>query len=367
MANMNIRTPRFYIDYIQYLLSRGVAQNGNFDVIGTGGSGATATRGLQSGTEAELFDGRPLNLCSFDTSGAQDSRVLITANMQSASPKQSFIAVLNHNLKSADGKIRLFAGDEATDVATVNGGAADTSDINWNTGATVTNVINAENGDVAGDNKSYAVKPDADGTSIIKINEMDLRYWGIQFEGTTNETDVGAVDGLWDASTDFTVGGIMIGEIYEMPHSPDMDLTRSIVFDKIKMQESLGGQRYGTMANHGRTGSSTSKSPFTTSSSNRHLYGGRLTYEMNFSYLASTHLMPDEYHIKDHDDDAVVEDIWNLTNGPLLPFIFSCDKDSEGSNAQSEHIFARFAQNSLEMNQVANDMYNINMKIEEEF
>ena len=77
--------------------------------------------------------------------------------------------------------------------------------------------------------------------------------------------------------------------------------------------------------------------------------------------------MPDEYHIKDHDDDAVVEDIWNLTNGPLLPFIFSCDKDSEGSNAQSEHIFARFAQNSLEMNQVANDMYNINKKIEEEF
>ena len=62
MANMNIRTPRFYIDYIQYLLSRGVAQNGNFDVVATGGSGATATRGLQSGTEAELFDGKPLNL-----------------------------------------------------------------------------------------------------------------------------------------------------------------------------------------------------------------------------------------------------------------------------------------------------------------
>ena len=113
MANMNIRTPRFYIDYIQYLLSRGEAQNGNFDVTATGGSGATATRGLQSGTEAELFDGKPLNLVSFDTSGDVDSRVLITINLGSANPKQSFVAILNHNLVSCQGKIRLFAGNES--------------------------------------------------------------------------------------------------------------------------------------------------------------------------------------------------------------------------------------------------------------
>ena len=368
MANMNVRTPRFYVDYIQYLLSRGVAQNGNFDVTATGGSGATATRGLQSGTEAELFDGRPLNLCSFDTSGDVDSRVLVTMNMQSTGPTQSFIAILNHNLKSADGKIRLFAGNEATDVATVNGGAAETADINWGS-ATVVNVLNAENGDAASDSQSYGIKPDADGTTIIRIGETGdtTRYWGIQFEGTNGETDVGSVNGTWDGSTDFTVGGIMIGEIYEMPHAPDLNLTRSIVFDKIKMQESLGGQRYGTMTNHGRTGSSTSKSPFTTSSSDRHLYGGRLVYNMNFSYLASTDVMPDEYHIKDFDDDAVVEDIWNLTNGPHLPFIFSVDKDSAGANAQSEHIYARFTQDKLDMQQVAPDVYNVAMSIEEEF
>ena len=86
MANMNIRQPRFYVDYIQYLLSRGVAQNGNFDVTATGGSGASAFRGIQTGSEAELFDGRPLNLVSFDTSGDTDSQVLVTLNLQSASP-----------------------------------------------------------------------------------------------------------------------------------------------------------------------------------------------------------------------------------------------------------------------------------------
>ena len=51
MANMNVQTPRFYIDYIGYLLSRGVAQNTNFDVTATANTGsASATRGLQTGT-----------------------------------------------------------------------------------------------------------------------------------------------------------------------------------------------------------------------------------------------------------------------------------------------------------------------------
>ena len=38
MANMNIRTPRFYTDIVNFLMSRGVAQNGNFDVLATDGS-----------------------------------------------------------------------------------------------------------------------------------------------------------------------------------------------------------------------------------------------------------------------------------------------------------------------------------------
>jgi len=66
-------------------------------------------------------------------------------------------------------------------------------------------------------------------------------------------------------------------------------------------------------------------------------------------------------------DDAVVVDIWNITHGSHIPFIFSIDKDSAGDNAESEHIFARFAQDSLDMTQVSNDVWNISMKIEEEF
>ena len=121
------------------------------------------------------------------------------------------------------------------------------------------------------------------------------------------------------------------------------------------------------MSSFGRQVSTTSKSPFSTATVNQQVFGGRISYDMNFSYLASTDVMPDEYDTFNPTDDSVVEAIWNVTNGPHIPFIFSCDKDSEGDNAESEHIFARFGQNSLDMQQVALDTFNLSMRIEEEF
>jgi hypothetical protein len=87
---------------------------------------------------------------------------------------------------------------------------------------------------------------------------------------------------------------------------------------------------------------------------------------MNFSFINSTDLMPNEYDII-ADDDNFVDDVWNKTNGNHIPFIFSIDKSSEGDNAESEHIFGRFANNSLDMAQVAPNVFNISLTVEEEF
>ena len=362
MANMNIRTPRIYTDHINYLMSRGVAQNGNFDVTATD-AGAYLMGTFTTGSEAELFDMKPLNKCTFDTSADTDGHVLVTLNLQSASPKQSYIAILNHNLATAVGKIRISAGDESTDVTAIDGGNADTADINWGS-VTTTEVVDADTITAGSDNKSVVIEPASDGTTIIKFTEQDLRYWGIQFEGNTTNTG-NATNGTW-GSTDLFVGCIMIGEYYEMPHAPDLSVNRSIMFDKTKLQESVGGQRYSNMTSHGRQSGSTSKSPFSLATQNYTTYGGRISYDLNFSYLNSTDVMPNEYSSLQYTDDAVVEDVWNKTNGSHLPFIFSIDKDSEGANAESEHIFARFAQNSLDMTQVASDTWNVSMRIEEE-
>ena len=147
----------------------------------------------------------------------------------------------------------------------------------------------------------------------------------------------------------------------------NLAVKRKIMSDKVNINESLGGQRYSNMTTFGKTVSSSSKSPFATTSLSQNLHGGRISYDMSFSYLFSTDLMPDEYGSIQTSDDSIIGDIWNKTNGNHLPFIFSVDNASVGDNAESEHIFARFAQNELEMNQVAPDIYNVKMKIEEEF
>ena len=76
---MNIGTPRFYPDLINHLMSRGVAQDGNFDVL-TG----TNLIGIQTGTEAELFDMNPSNKVDFNTSADTDGHVLINLDFQAA-------------------------------------------------------------------------------------------------------------------------------------------------------------------------------------------------------------------------------------------------------------------------------------------
>jgi hypothetical protein len=363
MANMNIRTPRFYVDYIQYLLSRGVAQNGEFDVTATGGSGASAFRGIQTGSEAELFDGRPLNLVSFDTSGDTDSQVLVTLDMQSANPKQSFVAILNHNLNSSNGKIRISAGSASSRVTAVDAGNANTSDVSWGS-QNVTQIVNADSIVSASDNKSVAIKPDTDGSTIIIFDEQDLRYWGIQFEGTIDQTSTGTTDGTW-GSTDFTVGQIMVGEYYDMPHSPDLNVKRSIMFDQVTLQQSIGGQRFSSIQQFGRrTLADDNKNPFLTHFNSFGAYGGRMSYDMKFSYINSSNLMPSKHDAFQHTEDTIIEDLWNKTNGRHIPFIFTQDKTS---TEYSDYLFARFAQDNLQMTQVAPDVFDVSMRIEEEF
>ena len=361
MANMNIRTPKFFPDLISYHRARGSAIGA---VTATGGSGVTATIGEQTGTASELFDLRPLNLGDFDTSGDMDGQVLVTITFSTASYKQNFIAILNHNLATAVGKIRIFAGDTSTEADDVDASGASTGDINWSS-VTVTEVVNADTITVGSGNTSIVIEPGIDGTTVFTFTKQDLRYWAVQFEGATGGSGADT-DETW-GGTDLSVGGIMIGEAYSMPHSPDLSVKRSIIYDKIKVQESAGGQRFANATSFGRTASTASKSPFALGTNPQTTHGGRMVYDLSFSFLNSTDLMPDEYATLDFDDDAVVEDVWNMVDGPHRPFIFTVDDASLGNNAESEMIFARFAQNSLDMTQVANDVFNISMRIEEEF
>ena len=75
MANMNIRTPRFFVDHVNYLLSRGVA-NTNVGV-----ESGTDQIDVQTGSAIELFDMKPLNQVNFNTSDDTDGHVNIWVDL----------------------------------------------------------------------------------------------------------------------------------------------------------------------------------------------------------------------------------------------------------------------------------------------
>lgn len=295
MSNQNIGTPRFYVDYINYQMSRGKAQDGNFDVV----SGTNLINTFQTGAEPELFDMKPLNTNSWDTSAATSDHVLVNLDLGVSNLKTGFIAILNHNLDSANGKFRIAASNieahiNVEDMPLAASTPACTEVVNGTVGAS-TNIIT----------------PSADGSTIVRFSETANRYWGIQFEGNPNFS-----------TADLQVGCILVGEYYEMPHSPDLAVTRSIIFDN-EIQESIGGQKYSNMVSHGRSASSKSKSPFVSTTSNQQVFGGRQKFDLQFSYLASADVMPDEYHTYQPTDDSFVGDVWNRTNGSHIPLFFN--------------------------------------------
>tara|TARA_R110000803_G_scaffold75224_5_gene139572 strand:+ start:437 stop:1432 length:996 start_codon:yes stop_codon:yes gene_type:complete len=331
-------------------MATGSSQNGNFDLM----SGTNLISTFTQGSEPELFDLRPMNQCSWDTSSESGIRAdHILANMDTGGGfNVDFVAILNHNMHSADAKFSV--GHSGTE-SNVNQDDM-TGDTNV---ASVVDVVNG--GGITGN----VVTPTADGSTIITFDANSDRYWGIQFEGSSALANNAGGGYSFNGSVNLKIGCIIFGEFYDMPHSPDLSVKRSIMYDGVSVQESIGGQRYGNATHRGRryVGQG-NQTPFVQASQGYYVYGGRMSYDMSFSYLGSDVLMPSDYKSEVSGSDTVVADVWNRTSGNLLPFIFTTDGSS---TSESDYLFARFAQNSLDMTQVAPDVFNTSMKIEEEF
>jgi|21_taG_2_1085346.scaffolds.fasta_scaffold26348_3 hypothetical protein len=355
MANLNIRKPRFYVDLINFLQNRDTA-GGHYGI-----STSTNQIDVVSGNNiANLYDMRPLNQVEFNTTGDTDGHVNLWFDLKTSGFKVDFVAILNHNMHSTDAKVRISSSETKSHVEAVDHASA----TNTESGNVLTEIIGA--GDIS-NNKGMPDNTNSwdTGHMIVEFPEQADRYWGIQFEGTNSQSSTGHGDGTFDGSTNLKIGCILLGQYYDMPHSPDLSVKRSIDFDGVKVQESLGGQRFSTMTQHGRQNiTSTNKSPFHTYYNSFGAYGGRMSYDMKFSYLNSTDIMPNNYNEFQPNDEAIMEDLWNKTNGRHTPFIFTQDGTS---TSYSDYLFARFGQDKLDMTQVAPDVFNVAMRIEEEF
>ena len=100
MTFQRIQTPRFYVDHINWLISRGIAPS-EFTMV-TGSDLIDHDSGF---VDAELFDMNPSRQVVFSTSDSSATRadhLLFTIDKQATSIGTDFIAILNHNLNSAN-------------------------------------------------------------------------------------------------------------------------------------------------------------------------------------------------------------------------------------------------------------------------
>lgn len=181
--------------------------------------------------------------------------------------------------------------------------------------------------------------------------------------------DTDAVGG----SLNFDLGAIAFGRKIEMPNAPDIDLTKSVEYDGIKTQRSLGGSDYVQINNLGCPDWVNGQPWSLTQSVSKGRIGknGRRKWELKFSYISSDNMFfdptkqssfgeqnnienPTEFYATNE-----VQQIFDLTLGGALSFIFQPDKNTE------EYAICRLDQNAFSTTQVAHNVYSVNMSIVE--
>jgi len=220
---------------------------------------------------------------------------------------------------------------------------------------------------------------DVDGfTEVVNMNgsqETDEDYSGFSIGIFSDREDATGVKGVI-GNEDSTIGAVSIGNYYDMPHSPDLNLKLTTEYDGVKTIQTKGGATlsnasYTKPADWGDSGAWQLGSVDGQGASN--LRSGRRVWDLSFSYLNDSDIMPN-LGVQNYEDEAITEDILsgtdffsqviNRTMGGHLPFIFQPD----GANADPKadgFAICRFDMKSFTYDQVANNVYNVKLKIRE--
>ena len=220
------------------------------------------------------------------------------------------------------------------------------------------------------------IVPDTDGWSMIRFNkfyEDDLELIRILIGGHLGESEL---------NQPFQLGDVSCGWTYEMPHSPELSLKLSYVNESIKTQTTRGGvtltdEGYGEppywlnkpqwMINDG----SAPISNYRGASPNV-----RRIWDLSFSYLQDTDLLNENYNGKSNRHfgllqsrtsvdgsqimgikDSFYSKVYHGSCGFKNPFIFQPNKDV------TEFAIVRIDGNSFTIDQVANNVYNVSLKL----
>lgn len=326
MSYQRLSKPRFYMDNCNWVASRGVSRNSIININSGAGS-----MPLNSGyTKYQMIDMSPRNYASFDTTSESDT---ISIRIDCGyGLTQNFVAIMGHNLKTAEGKIRVAYHPSAA-ITTVGGGTA----------VSLTEVLN---GDVSGD---YAT-PDTDNDTILTFSDNASRYWVVEIDVTA----VGAY------TADVEIGQIVFGEYYTANVSPDLNVTKATILDDVTVRESAGGRRFASAG--WLQGGTTEYSPFRSDTYVRQP-SGREAIDFSFSYMDDTDIYPADRSNAD-DSTNFLDEVVSKCSMNMIPFIFSLDSTS---TVEGDFMYGRFSQNSFATLRQAYQVDSFSLRVEQEF
>ena len=335
MTYQRTLTPRIYTDNINILMSAGKMATTDITL-----SGETMVAGSSL---IELFALRPTNTQTISTN-LVPANFYIQINSQittDANVDNTFIAILGHNMYSADAEFRVQTDDDS------GFGSANSP--------AMTEVVNCGGGASSGSG-NYC-DPGSNGWSLATFSQAtDNKYLRIYFNpGAGNYDD------------NLQIGAILIGEVFNFPNSPDLNISKSYEFDGVKKLQSVGGQTYSN-ASFLRGADWGIKGPYYNSTSATPIgYSyGRQNLDLSFSYLADTNVFPDNRYNPNQvfQSNNILNNLIVKTGGGHFPFLFQFDKDT--ATADDSFLWCRL-NNEPKFSQVAHQTWNTSLSFREEY
>ena len=338
MSYQNVGTPRFYVNTLAYLNALGLAE----------GSLVEGGYVHLNPTQAKVWNEVPSQQ---DAVGSNDTRVFITGTqINNFFSEKSFLALLGHNLHSAGAffKVEGFVGGVGEYSYAYN----------------FSDLINDRH------QSGNTIYPD--GNDGFTMSTFDGT--GIQDDKDSLSIRLDATGGSYTVPPQ--INSAFLGTYYDMPNSPDLSLKLSFEYDGVKTIQTRGGATlsnatYTKPADWGnggawQLGQDIDGNPVD------NLRSGRRVWDLSFSYISDSHLMPmvaASSNIGADANDTTLLDgtdffsqVWNRTLAGHLPFIFQANNSN---NSPDQFSICRFDMDALEYDQVAHNVYNVKLKIRE--
>lgn len=368
MANQSVSNPTFYIDFVQLAKAKGFF----YDT-------AQITEGDVSNSTNIVDEGKNMNVWYYDYTNptsysceegtsfgfklsfwdTREGSTNYNIEMAKLFSQTSWAGIINHNIKTS----------------------FDTDNIRIDFGfSSETGEYVYEDEPMDGYHETYdvvnGITIDKDGYSIVKgYNGFEPMQYLPHFGSF--DIKVSREEGL-DAS-DFKIGSIAFGKYIQLPHSPDLNVRKSVEYDGVKITKSLKGADF-VQVNHQGQPDWLVGEPWTLKSYVSNQYGettgrvgrnGRRVWDLSYSQLSNDDVFYDlneravggqetlnsQGNVSGFWSTSEVQQIWDLTLGGSLSFLFNPGGD--------EFAICKLDTSSFTATQVANQVWNINMKIVE--